>query len=104
MIRIMGGGEPPTPTMEIVDVTPEEAARNLELHQIAVRNLNWFGERAVQIGQEHPGRHIAVAGGELLVGDNALEVYERAKAAHPDEAGAVFTKYIRPLRGTIHAN
>ena len=61
--------------------------------------MRWFGERAIQIGREHPGKYICVAGEELFVGDDPKEVYDRANRAHPEDAGTTYTRYIRPMPG-----
>lgn len=101
MIRIIGSGEPPTPKMEVIPVTPEEAVRSLDRLERARKNHRWFGQHSEQIGREHAGRHVCVAGEELFVGDDPKEVYERAKAAHPDDVEAIVSKYVRPDRRAV---
>lgn len=63
---------------------PPEMAR---LFEQAERNLLWFSEHAQELGvfTLYRGRFIAVAGGELFVGDSRPEVERLARAKHPDE-------------------
>jgi hypothetical protein len=60
------------------------------------RNVDWFARHAEHIAREHAGRHVCVAGAELFVGDDLREVFERARQAHPADADAVFSRYLRP--------
>jgi hypothetical protein len=58
------------------------------------KNMAWFEAHAVEIGKNHPGRYICVAGEELFVGDDPTNLFARVRAAHPDDWGGVFTKFI----------
>ena len=71
------------------------AQRRLHLARFG-ENRAWFEAHAIEIGAQHSGRFICIAEGELFVGDEPTEVHNRARAAHPDDWGSFFTKYIPP--------
>lgn len=72
-------------------VVIEEREMPLELGRLfeqARRNLLWFNENAerLDVFNHYRGRCVAVAGGELFVGDSRAEVERLARAKYPDEA------------------
>jgi hypothetical protein len=85
-------------TMTEEQLTPEEEAERKLRHEHFLRNVKWFEEHAIEIGQKYPGKHVVVAGGELFVGDTFRETRDRASLAHPEDQG-VFIRYIPADRG-----
>ena len=63
---------------------PPELQRQSEQFE---RNLDWFSAHAVELDvfNRYRGRHLAIAGGELFVGDSPEEVRQRAQQRHPDD-------------------
>ena len=47
------------------------------------RNVSWWNAHAAEIVPQNLGKFVCIAGQELFVGDDAVEVTARAKAAHP---------------------
>jgi hypothetical protein len=71
-------------------VVIEEREMPLELGRLfeqARRNLHWFNENAerLDVFNRYRGRYVAVAGGELFVGDSRAEVERLARAKYRDE-------------------
>ena len=66
-----------------LELTPE-LGRQFEQ---ARRNLLWFSEHAerLEVFKRYRGRFIAVAGGELFVGDSRAEAEQLARTKHPEE-------------------
>jgi hypothetical protein len=95
MIRAV---EPPSLEFVEVEGTPEERARALAQEEEFWRNARWFSAHAREIRDKYPGQYICVAGGELFVGDDAVEVHTRARAAHPSSDGC-FSLRISTHRG-----
>jgi hypothetical protein len=62
-----------------------ELARSFEQFK---HNLNWFREHATELDvfNRYRGKYIAVAGGELFVGDSASEAFRLAKEKYPDDS------------------
>ena len=56
------------------------------------KNWDWVEEHAAEVFS-HRDKYIVVAGQQLFVGDDLLELLARAKAAHPEDDGP-FCKYI----------
>src|SRR5262245_8135148 len=100
MIRASG----PMPlTITEPESTPEERATALAEQEEFRKNAAWFGAHAKEIRDQHAGKYVCVAGGELCVGDDPIEVYARAQAAYP--GGGFFTIRISTHRGPkIYAN
>lgn len=63
---------------------PSELQRQSEQFE---RNLAWFSAHAVELDvfNRYRGRHLAVAGGELFVGDSPEEVRQQAQVRHPED-------------------
>jgi hypothetical protein len=79
--------------MEVLRETPEQAAASRKQSEQYKRNSDWLDEHILEIGQKHRGKVICVAGEELFVGDDVLELIAQAEEAHPDDTG-VLTRYI----------
>jgi hypothetical protein len=103
MIRAIG---PPTPPPILEDEgTAQERARVLAEEEEFRKNLDWFSSNARRLRDEHSGKFICVAGQELFVGEDSVEVFNRARAAHPDLIGGFFSKRLSKHRGPkIYAN
>ena len=96
MIRAVG---PTRPVLMEWDPTPEEKNVALAEQDEFRRNVTWFAAHAKEIRDQHPGRFVCIAAGQLYVGDDPNEVYGRARAAHPDIPGGFLTKRISHHRG-----
>jgi hypothetical protein len=81
---------------EITD--PEEIARALAQHERAKRNSDWLQAHWPDLLPQARGRHLAVAGQEAFIADTPEEAWAMAKAAHPDDTGALL-RYVIPHRG-----
>ena len=91
-----------TPTPPVIidyEPTPEERAHALAELGEFVKNVEWFGARAKEIRDAHSGMFICVAGQELFVGDDPIEVCARALTAHPIPGGGFYSKRLSILRG-----
>jgi hypothetical protein len=83
----------PTPIVMEEVTDPEELARARLQDERFKLNLKWYEAHAVEIGNRYRGKCYCVCGQELFVGDDPREVFERAKAAHPEDDGR-FTGYV----------
>lgn len=81
---------------------PPELGR---MSEQARRNLLWFNENAerLDVFNRYRGRYVAVAGGELFVGDSRAEVERLARAKYPDEAPHI-RRIPAEKRAWIYAN
>ena len=87
------------PRFIIVDVTdPDELAQILEQDERARRNSDWLEAHWAELLPQARGRHVAVAGQEAFIGDIPEEAWAMAKAAHPDDTGALL-QYVIPHPG-----
>jgi len=92
MIRAIADGDP-WPEVVMYEVTdPVEIAQAQSKFARFDRNLDWVEAHAEEVFS-HRGKIVCIAGQELFVGDDVLEVIARAKAAHPDDDG-YFTRII----------
>ena len=83
---------------------PKELAEALDRRQRFDRNLAWLEAHGQEIYNQHRGKCICVAGGELFVGDTPQQVIALAKAAHPEDDGRL-VHYLSPIQGPrIYAN
>jgi hypothetical protein len=102
MIRSNG---PVPPVIIEFPAGPTESVEAQQERERHLRNLNWFSRHAVEIGRNHPGKFVCVAGEELFVGTVPEEVLSRAVEKHPEDRGATFSKYIPTHRGPkVYAN
>jgi hypothetical protein len=60
-------------------------------------NLAWWQPHASEV-YSHRGKYYCIAGQELFIGDDVIEVVARAKVAHPDDEG-YFTGIVPKERG-----
>ena len=91
--------------IETPEVSDEERAANIAASEQFQRNLAWWNARGKEIRDAHTGKFVCVAGQELFVGDDPIEVVARAKAAHPHPGYGFFSLYLSPHRGPkIHAH
>jgi hypothetical protein len=103
MIRAIGPS-PPSPFVEW-DGTEEGRLQALAEDEEFRKNLTWFSTNAKRLRDEHSGQYICIANQELFVGDDSIEVFNRAKAAHPNLVGGFFCKRLSRHRGPkIYAN
>jgi hypothetical protein len=96
MIR---ASDPASPMIIESETTPRELEAAFAERQKYLRNLRWFSACAIEIGRDHAGKFVCVAGEELFVGSNPEEVLAHARARHPSERNAIFYKYIPTHRG-----
>ena len=85
-------------TMEETPLSPEEQAHAQARQGRYLKNRTWFEAHVREIRDKHAGHYICVAGETLFSGDDAAEVYARARAAFPADWGAFFTMYLQPKR------
>jgi len=76
---------------EVTD--PVELAKARKRWEQADRNSAWLQAHVPEIYSQHRGKCICVAGEELFVADDPREVMALAKAAHPEDEGALL-RYI----------
>lgn len=78
-----------------------ELARSFEQFK---RNLDWFRDHATELDifNRYPGRHIAVAAGELFVGDSPEEAARLALEKHP--GNHPFIHHIQKEKPSLRAN
>lgn len=90
-------------TIEEVD-DPIEIARSRAHHERAQRNSDWLQAHWSELLPQAYDRFLAVAGQEAFIADTHEEAWARAKAAHPEDDGAI-SQYVRPPGGPrIYAN
>jgi hypothetical protein len=83
-----------TPAIFVSEITdPTELAKASQRRAFADRNSAWLQAHIAEIYSQHRGKCICVAGEELFVGDTVHEVMALAKAAHPEDDGALL-RYI----------
>jgi hypothetical protein len=83
--------------MEVV-TDPTEIAAFRARQERFNRNSDWLQAHAHEVYSRHRGKFICVAGQELFVADTVHEALARAKAAHPEDDGAL-TRYIPKEKG-----
>lgn len=88
-----------TPEFVFEEVTdPDYLARVKAQRERASRNRAWLQAHWPELLPAARGRFIAVAGEEAFIADSAEEAWDMARAAHPDDDGAI-DQYVRPERG-----
>lgn len=91
--------------IETPEVSDEERAASIAAQEQFQLNLAWWNARAKAIRDAHTGKYVCVAGQELFVGDDPIEVEARAKAAHPQPGYGFLGLYLSTYRGPkIHAH
>jgi hypothetical protein len=95
MIRAVN---PESLVIEIPEVSAEERAANVATNEQFGRNVARWNAHADEIIARHAGKFVCVAGQELFVGDDAVEVLARATGAHPNPGRGFFTTRISTHR------
>src|SRR5580658_7437612 len=72
-------------------------------HERADRNSAWLQAHVPEIYSKYRGRCICVAGEELFVADTVAKVMALAKAAHPEDDGAILRYILNEKRDMIYA-
>lgn len=97
--------EPTVATIEVLESTPEERAASLAQRERYLNNLRWYSEHIEEIAASHRGKYICVAGQELFTGTDFGQVLAAARAKHPDDIGAMFSKHVSTHTGPkVYAN
>src|SRR5271154_4075021 len=86
---------------EVTD--PAELAKTRARNERADRNSAWLQAHVPEIYSKYRGKCICVAGGELFVADTVAEVMALAKAAHPEDDGAILRYILKEKREMIYA-
>ena len=77
---------------------PDVIARVRAVDKLAERNSDWLEIHWQDILPGALGKHLVVAGQEAFIADTSAEAWALAKAAHPDDEGAL-CQYVLPSRG-----
>lgn len=102
MIRAL---EPAPLVVEIPEISDAERAAGIAANAEFKKNVAWWNAHVKEIGPQHLGKFVCVAGQELFAGDNPSEVVARAKAAHPHPGEGFLCFRISVHQGPmIHAN
>ena len=48
------------------------------------KDQQWIHDHFEELVDKYAGKYVAVANGELFVGDSSKEAHEKAKAKHPE--------------------
>jgi len=83
--------------MDLVD-DPAEITRTHAQHERANRNDEWLQMHWGDVLPQARGKFLAVAGQEAFIADTFEEAWAKARAAHPDDDGAL-CQYVFPSRG-----
>jgi uncharacterized protein YbdZ (MbtH family) len=87
-----------------VETDPEQLARSREQDQRAERNSDWLQAHWPDLLPQARGRFLTVAGQEAFIADTPEESWAMARAAHPEDVGAL-GRYVFPNQGPrIYAN
>jgi hypothetical protein len=85
-----------SPGFVVEEVTdPAEVARCRARSERARRNSAWLQAHWAELLPQARGKFVAVAGEEAFVADTHEEAWAQARAAHPDEDGAI-SQYVFP--------
>jgi hypothetical protein len=87
----------PQLTIEAVD-DPAATSRCRDQDERAKRNSDWLQAHWEVLLPEARGRFVAVAGMEAFIADTAADAWRMARAAHPEDDGAI-SQYVLPERG-----
>lgn len=93
MIRAIGPIENKVILTSIED--PELVAQARAQLERGRRNEAWLSAHWPELLPNALGRHVAVAGLQAFVADTAEEAWAQAKAAHPNDDGAIM-RYVFP--------
>jgi hypothetical protein len=99
MIRVRGTPPENRPRFIIEEVNdPEVCARNRAQHERVKRNSDWLQAHWPDLLPQARGKFLAVAGQEAFIAETAGEAWRMARAAHPDDDGAI-SQYVLPEGG-----
>jgi hypothetical protein len=102
MIRSL---QPDSLAIEFPEATDEELAEGIAANAEFKKNVAWWNAHAKEIVPQHVGKFVCVAGQELFVGEDPIEVVARARAAHPNPGAGFLSFRIPTHQGPmIHAN
>lgn len=87
---------PPIVIEEVTD--PEQIARIQAQHKQMQRNSDWLQAHWPDVLPQARGRFLAVACQEAFIADTWEDAWAMAKAAHPEDNGALL-QYVRPEKG-----
>ena len=89
----------PEPQVTVHEVNdPAETARCRAQNERAKRNNDWLQAHWNELLPQARGKFVAVAGQEAFIADSAGKAWRVARAAHPEDDGAV-SQYVFPGRG-----
>jgi hypothetical protein len=100
MVKIIGlssgpPGPAPQKTVEYVEGTPEERARNVARSKAFWANTEWLSQQWDRLLPDARGKYVAVADREAFVAPTYAEAVAWIKANHPGDPGA-FVEYVSP--------
>jgi len=99
MIRVVGKSMLPELVFDDTPLSENERVAMLALFATHHRNLEWYQAHVDQLLEKHAGQFICVAGGEAFAASTAQEAFRMARAAHPEEANAIFGIRTRKANG-----
>lgn len=73
-------------------------------HERAMRNCNWLADHWPELLPTARGRFVAVAGQQAFVAETSAEVWALAKAAHPEDDGAIMQFVRQDTNPRIYGN
>ena len=103
MIRVIGlvnttNPESPTQkTVEYIEGTPEERARNVARSTAFWRNVEWLEQQWDRLLPGARGQYVAVANQQAFVAPNRREAQQWIAVNHPDDPGA-YIDYVSPRK------
>jgi hypothetical protein len=87
------------PVFQIEEVNdPVEVARCKAQDERARRNIDWLQSHWADLLPEARGKFVAVAGQEAFIAGTPEEAWAMARAAHPEDNGAL-SQYVFPGEG-----
>jgi hypothetical protein len=87
------------PKFVLEEVTdPVQVARGRAQDERARRNSAWLQTHWAEVVPKARGRFLAIAGEQAFVADTPAEAWELARAAHPEDDGAI-SQYVPPEGG-----
>ncbi len=88
----------PYPVVFEIETDPDELAETHAVQRHAKLNSDWLESHWADILPQARGKFVAVAGQEAFIADTPEEAWARARAAHPEDIGAI-SQYVRASRG-----
>ena len=93
------------PKLVVEEVTdPDEIARIHAQHAQAQRNGDWLESHWNDVLPQAFGKFIAIAGQEAFIADSPKEAWAWARAAHPEDRGALVEYVLPPGGPRFYAN